>query len=384
MDTPPAKEPRHFWASASAVKVIRDALGNPDWKPTSGQEAWETLRDEIVALNSKGRFKPFNAPKQVINGRETYLLIDGQPLPEKEDWVTMKPELCRRLAIVARLLQLFRRRLLTRLGKHKGMSPEKLAERLRDPRTRTFFDLAYSIGSLDTPMGMNALEKVGREGVTWTLPGGIEQCYRDRDCGIEPMVMATRRAFKLLARSDDKSEADATGPVKPTKRVEVVEHHSLRFELIAAGKKPFTLTDKIALMFAVLYAAYKRREDGHQGWVPYLTLLKAMWPEKLPDASPDSDESPGTRRNKKPDPDGSVENFVSGTAPLALKRAKADLESAFREILGFPNGNQRLFWIETKKGEAYRLDPKKAVWWTDNVNDDRVDPEHRRGRTNAK
>ncbi len=353
MDTPPPKEPRHFWASASAAKVIRDALGNPDWKPKSGQEAWETLRDEIVALNSKGRFKPFNAPKQVVNGRETYLLIDGQPLPEKEDWLAMKPELCRRLAIVARLLQLFRRRLLTRLDKHKGMSPEKLAERLRDPRTRTFFDLACSLGSLDTPMGMNALEKVGREGVTWTLPGGIEQCYRDRDCGFEPMVLATRYALKILGKKPATSAA-TRHPIKKRK-VRVTVLRAVRYKLKARNVPAITVGGKYGILFGLLYDAYESKGKGHGGWVPYETCADHIY-------AVTDDRSQLPSEQLQPTKSAPLSSTVGGKADDRLKKLKSELEGKLRTAFGFATENPEHGWIETAKGEGYRLNQDIVIW----------------------
>lgn len=353
MESSRTGESRHFWSSAYAVKLIREQLGE-SWKPKPGQEAWQTLRDEIVTLNSRGRVKPPDAPKVVANGVESYLLLDGQPLPEKEDHRASYPDFCTHLGVLARLLQAFRRKLTNRLGKRKGMSAEKLTSRFKDLRLRTFFEIAWTVGAQDTSTGLNLLERISREGVTWSLPGGIKQGYRDRDCGVEPLVQSTRQAMRLLGRNNQAGVA--TSPSTKKRKIRVKPLTGFRFRLKAKKVPPITIGSNYGKLFDLLYAAYEAKEQDHDGWVPYEACVAHVW--RLPD-SKTSEGAPEQRSRKRPT---SLDTAVNGEAPGALKKVKSELEGKLRTAFGPPSNDLEQWWIETKDGEGYRLNQAVVVW----------------------
>ncbi len=372
MSTPEPKSPCHFWASAYAVKLIRESSGDSGWQPKPGQEAWQTLRDEIVALNSRGRFEPPSDPKFSVNGVESYWHLVGQPLPEEDDGVANFPQFRCRLAVLARLLQACRRKLVSRLSNRDGMSLGKLAERIQDPRSRTFFELACTIGAQDIPSAMNTLQNVGQVGVSWSLPGGIRQSDRDRDCGVGSLVQSTRLALKLLAW-DNVRQGPNSAAVGQKKRVEVEALSGLRFRLSPSGGKAIVLGGNHGLLFDLLLKAYRMKSADHDGWVTYGVILKCIWPNKVADPG----ENKPRGKNRPHRTNGSVEKSVSGVAPEALKTLKSELDRLIREVMGHPGGCGRKFWIETKKGESYRLDQTHVVWWQEADAESRADREDR-------
>lgn len=304
-----------FWKS----KLVREAVSNLDGFKNypENEEKIEILRKEVIRLNSRNRYIGPKGPGFILMHQIEF--CDGK---------SNYPAFRMKLFFFINLLVQGHKILVKKYG-------ENYLDKVRsyisgDPRAKAFLALMEAnIGSRHA--FADALEKVGRKGIIFEAIGGIGGGYKDRDCGIEPLVQVTT-AIEKFSRVQAKKERenDRVAVCNSDRNClpkAIVKMRDGGLISVTYNKKTIDLTKKESIFVSQLFFARKP--------LTYQELWENIYLK---------DQYMSTN---------------SGVPPR-LKTLKKEVLSNLKESFGpLPNKAE---WITTVKNFGYSLNQKAVVW----------------------
>lgn len=316
------KEPG-YWQMKSVCDFIAERMSNyQDWLVPEGQQAWKVLREDVIRHNSKGR--------RTGTPRTGRVLMDDI---EYDDGGGNYPRLRAGLFVFADLLIRFYKRMSKKYG--KDYLDQVRAKFRSDPKAKAFLAMYEThIGSRSALV--HALEQIGRKGLDFKTVGGIKGGYRDRDCGIAPLVELTHAIERHLRISSAKGREEQDIAVHQADRNKL---HKAIVKLLESGRLEIHFQGK-SINLSELQSQFVSTLFLLKTTVSYRELWKLLYAGE------------------------EYESDDSGP-PSRLKTLKKTVKDKLTKFLGsLPHDAE---WITTEENVGYSLN-RIAVNWVNEKN----------------